>query len=349
MGRGTSRDAATRGARRRMWLQIVLGLVSVGVVLFFFFRERHLFVGFGQTIARVSWTWLVLAFLAEMASVIPLAEAQRMVLAAGGAQIRLRPMILITLAGNAISMSVPAGVAVAEGYLYRQYRRFRARPAIAAWGELASGAIAFAALACIALAGAVIDAGQAGLVLVPLLSVVTAGSIGAAALFRRPHVLVSWIEWIEAHVGRRLGGVVSRFTGRVRQISEELRDVHPPAHTWATALWLSGLNWLLDVVSLALGFLAVHGRIPWAAVLLAFAGTKVVSSIGITPGGLGIVEGGLVAMFVAYGSPGDTAVAAVVVYRALTLIGLVGLGWVAAAVLAVENRRPREERSGVLG
>ena len=314
-------------------------MAAVALVVVFFFRERHLFFGFGQSMSRVEWVWLFLALVAEMASVVPLAEAQRIVLESGGASITRRQMVLITLASNAISMSVPAGVAVAEGYLYRQYRRFRATQAVAAWGELASGAIAFAALASIGLAGAVVDAGSAGLVLIPVLSVVTAGSLAAAAVFRRPRVLVRWIEWIEARVGRRLGDLVARAAGRVRVISEELRGIRPPPSAWAMALALSGVNWMLDVLSLALSFLAVHGRVPWGAVLLAFAGTKVVSSIGITPGGLGIVEGGLVATFVAYGSDGATAVAAVVVYRALTLVGLVGLGWVAAATLAVENKR----------
>src|SRR5207237_6801658 len=140
--------------------------------------------------------------------------------------------------------------------------------------------------------------------------------------------------------GRHLGHLVAMSAKSVRDISHELRHVHPPIPTWMAAFWLSAANWLLDVASLALAFKSVGGAVPWGAVLLAFAGSKVVSSIGITPGGLGIVEGGLVATFVAYGSDGATAVAAVVVYRALTLVGLVGLGWVAAATLAVENKRP---------
>jgi hypothetical protein len=105
------------------------------------------------------------------------------------------------------------------------------------------------------------------------------------------------------------------------------------------AFWLCAANWLLDAASLALAFQAIGGPVPWGAVLVAFAGSKVVSSIGITPGGLGIVEGGLVAVLVANGTPGPTAVAAVVLYRALTFVGLVGLGWVAAGVLASQTRR----------
>jgi len=87
-------------------------------------------------------------------------------------------------------MTVPAGVAVAEGYAYAKYRGFGAKVAVAAWAELAAGAIAFSALAGLALAGAVIAGGRAELILVAVLSVVFAGSVGAATLFRHPHVLV---------------------------------------------------------------------------------------------------------------------------------------------------------------
>jgi uncharacterized protein (TIRG00374 family) len=334
------------GGRRRLLVRTLFQILAIAFVVVFFFRERHLFLGFGRTMSRVVWGWLVLAFLAEMASVVPLAEAQRMVLAVAGVRAPRWRMIPVTLASNAISMSVPVGVAVAEGYTYKRYREFGAGAAVAAWGELASGAVAFAALAGIALAGAVIDAGPAALVLVPVLSVVFAGSMGAAILFRHPHVLVALVEWLERHAGRGLGRVLSGWSERIREISQGLRGVHPGIPTWAMVFGLSAANWLLDVVSLALAFLTVGGRVPWGAVLLAFAGTKVVSSVGITPGGLGIVEGGLVATFVAYGSRGSVAVAAVLVYRGLTLIGLVGLGWVAAGLLAVERSRARVPSRG---
>ena len=315
--------------------------MAVAIVVFFFFRERHLFAGFGSTMSRITWHWLVLALVAELASIVPLAEAQRIVLSVGGVRAPRGQMILVILASNAISMSVPGGVAVAEGYAYKRYRKFGATKAVAAWAELAAGALAFCALAAIALAGAIIDARGVGAILVPVLTVVFVGSAAAAVVFRHPHVLVAWIEGIERQAGRGLGGLVSRASARVRDIARGLRGVHPTVPQWMAAFWLSALNWLLDVACLAFAFLAVGGPIPWGAVLLAFAGTKVVSSIGITPGGLGIVEGGLVATFVAYGSDGATAIAAVIVYRALTLLGLVGVGWVVAGILALESRPRR--------
>jgi len=312
-------------------------VVSVAVVAYVFYRERHLFAGFLTTLGNLTWYWVVLALVAELASILPLAEAQLHILSAGGTEAALRQMILVTFASNAISMSLPAGVAFAEGYSYARYRHFGAGPAVAAWAELASGTIAFSALAAIALAGAAIGGGGAEPVLLSVLSVVFAGSAGAVALFRRPHLLVRAIDWFELHLGRRLGRVVAEAAKSIRDTAHFLTHVHPSIGTWMTAYGLSALNWLLDVLSLALAFQAVGGPIPWGAVLLAFAGSKVIMSIGITPGGLGIVEGGLVATFVAYGTKGSTAAAASLVYRGLTLIGLVGTGWVCVAILAAET------------
>lgn len=342
--RAPSDTTAGRRARRRSaLLRVGVQVAAVGVVAYFFIRERDLFVGFGDTLSNLSWFWVVLAFAAELASVPPLAEAQRTVLRAGGVKADRFQMNLVTLASNAISLSVPAGVAFAEGYSFTRYRRFGADTAVAAWSELAVGAIAFCALAAMALAGTLIAGGGAEPILLPLLAVVFAGSAGASILFRYPLLLVRGLDWMQTHLGA-VGSLVARLTRGFCETARSLKHVRPPMGLWTAAWGLCALNWLLDVVCLALAFEAVGSRIPWGAVLLAFAGSKVVTSTGITPGGLGIVEGGLVATFVAYGLPGANAGAAVLVYRALTLIGLVGIGWGVVALLAFEDRRAAERR-----
>jgi uncharacterized protein (TIRG00374 family) len=318
------------------------------VVVYFFIRERSLFVGFGAALSSLNWYWVVLAFAAELASVPPLAEAQRMLLRAGGVDADRFQVNLVTLASNAISLSVPAGVAVAEGYSFTRYRRLGADTAVAAWSELAAGAIAFCALAAIALVGALIAGGDVASVLLPVLGVVFLGSAGAAILFRYPLLLVRGLDWTQMHLGP-VGRLVTRATRGFCQTARSLKHVRPSMGFWLAAWGLSALNWVLDAVCLALAFKAVGSRIPWGVVLLAFAGSKVVTSIGITPGGLGVVEGGLVAIFVAYGLPGAAVGAAVLVYRALTLIGLVGIGWLVVALLAVEDRRAADHRRPVHG
>jgi putative heme transporter len=336
---GAEHSWERRVGRRTLSARVLVQIAAIAVVVIVAYRERHLFTGFGSIMGRLSWSWALLAFAAELASIPPLAEAQRIVLRAAGTTPDRWRMNLVTLGSNAVSMSVPAGVAVAEGYTYSRYRRLGAGAAVAAWAELASGALAFAALAAMALAGAALGGGAARNVLLPLLAVVVAGSFAAAALFRHPHILIDGMDWIERHVGGHLGPLVAKATVRSRELSHQLTFAHPTVLTWAAAFWLSMANWLLDAACLALCFVAVGGAVPWGAVLLAFAGSKVVSSIGITPGGVGIVEGGLVATFVALGTSGPTAVAAVLLYRVITFVGLVVIGWAAVALLSAQTSR----------
>lgn len=328
----------------RSWrwvLRVGLQVVALGVAAFFFWRQRHVFEGFVSTIGRLRWPWVATAVAAELASIPPLAEAQRLLLRIRGLRPGRWQMALVTLASNAISMSIPAGVAVAEGYAYAKYRWLGAKQEVAAWAELAAGAIAFAALAGLALAGAIIARGPATGVLLPALCVVFAGALAAAELFRHPTLVTRAVRWLERHVGRQLGAIVARASRRAREAAEGLTELDPSLARWWAVAALSALNWLLDTACLVLAFVAVGARIPWGVALLAFAGTKVVSSSGITPGGIGIVEGGMVATFVAYGIKGSAAVAAVLVYRAITFVGLVGVGWLAAATLAARTHAER--------
>jgi uncharacterized protein (TIRG00374 family) len=143
------------------------------------------------------------------------------------------------------------------------------------------------------------------------------------------------MEWVLRRVGGSAKGSLGRIAAGFCGLVGSLDHVRPRATEWLAAGVHSAINWLLDALCLAWAFAAVGLPVPWGTVLLAFAGAKVLSSIGITPGGLGVVEGSLVAILIADGVPGAGAGVAVLVYRAITVIGMVLLGWLAVAVLAV--------------
>ncbi len=111
---------------RTVVLRVALSVAALVVVAYFGFRERHLFVGFGKDLAHADWWWVVLALAAQLISIVPLAETQRLVLRAGGVDSPFGEMVAVTLASNAIATSVPAGVAVAEGYAFARYKHFGA-------------------------------------------------------------------------------------------------------------------------------------------------------------------------------------------------------------------------------
>jgi uncharacterized protein (TIRG00374 family) len=63
----------------------------------------------------------------------------------------------------------------------------------------------------------------------------------------------------------------------------------------------------------------------------AWALVRILGALPLTPAGVGIVEVGLTGALVAFGAPNAEAVAATLLYRALTVLPTLGLGLLAAA------------------
>ena len=113
----------------------------------------------------------------------------------------------------------------------------------------------------------------------------------------------------------------------------------------ATALWFA------DFLILICSFGAVHAAIPWSGVLLAFGVAQIVASLPLIPGGIGLVEGSLAVILVAYGAHRAPALAVVLVYRFLTFWLVITVGWIAIAVIEWRVRRVASEapESSVIG
>jgi len=143
-------------------------------------------------------------------------------------------------------------------------------------------------------------------------------------------------------LGTRLVATSQKVSGRpegdpeeiVQEQLEEVTALEPDTRTLAVVAWLAVLNWGADAACLVLAILAVGGDVPWQGLLLAWAAGTAVASLGLTPGGLGVVEATLSSALVATGMVGSTAIAAVLVYRIVSLwlvlaaggVTLLGLG-----------------------
>jgi hypothetical protein len=129
----------------------------------------------------------------------------------------------------------------------------------------------------------------------------------------------------------------------IRRTWERLLAVRPSKKAWFEAFGLAALNWIENAGCLVACIWAVNGDIPWSGILVAYALAQVSASIPITPGGLGVVEGSLTAVLVAYGMPTDVALASVLLYRAISFWGLVPVGWAVWGYLSFKGRRPAAE------
>jgi uncharacterized membrane protein YbhN (UPF0104 family) len=299
-------------------------------------------------LSQLNAGWVLVAITAEVASMVAFARLQRWLLRAGGVDIGLVPMVEIVLAGNALSSSLPGGPAWSATWAFRQLRRRGANRLLAGWVLLVAGVLAGLAVFVIVAAGAWVAGGTgplahlrwlaAALAAVPAL---VAGGWYAAR--RHPAVRAGLARSWQAVAGRYpRASAAGSFTARA---VDNLGLVRPGVVGWMEAFGLALANWIYDAACLVACIAALGIPIPWRGVLAIYGLTQVSASLPITPGGLGVVEGSLAALLMAYGTPADSAVAVVLLYRIVSFWGLVPVGWGAWFGLEMAQRRGLRRRS----
>jgi len=147
-------------------------------------------------------------------------------------------------------------------------------------------------------------------------------------------------------VGVEAGRVVSRLRRLVRRneverwgeaaVATRARGLELVRRRWATlTVTLLAPN-IIDFFILLLclrGLGVTAGEVAWQDVLVAYSLSKLLTVIPITPGGLGIIELGLVGILVGAGGPQEEVVAATLLFRGLTFLpafpvgGVLGARW----------------------
>ena len=249
-------------------------------------------------------------------------------------------LLPVTMASNAVAQSLPAGSLFAEGYAFRQYQRLGASRALGIWAELSAGALAAAALAGVAVAGALVTGPGLRLQLLPVLAFVFAGALVAAALFRLAPL---------ARVPARAGPAGRASAWRPSGVYRLLRSAQES--TRRNGMLPSVLGHLVDLPGGGRTQLVpgrrrpAHGPVdrgrtgPVAGFLLCYTAAQLLVELPITPGGLGLVEGGLVVVLTRFHVSASSATAATLMYRAVSYWFLLLVGWVAVLWLTLRNRQ----------
>ena len=330
----------------KWWARRVVGAALLGLAIALAYGRRHELRQAIDLLGHLRLNALVVAIAFEGASMVAFARLQRWLLHEGGVEVGIVPMVQITLAGNALSMSLPGGAAWAAAWAFGQLRRRGADRVLAGWVVLVAGALASYALFMLLVIGSLV-----------------AGSRGPAASARPVLIALAAIPFVVAAfvIAAKRWPIVDRLAppaqralralpkggtalGAIQRTWERLLTVRPSRAAWVEAFGLGALNWLENCACLVACIWAIHGHIPWHGILVAYTLTQVLASVPITPGGLGVVEGGLTALLVAYGMPTNEALASVLLYRAVSFWGLVPVGWGVWGYLSLRNRTPERAR-----
>jgi putative heme transporter len=325
--------------RGRPLVRYVLGVALGALILVILLGRRGELAGATTRLAHLDWPWAIGAALAEALSLCAYAAVQRVVLVAAGTRVALGPLFAITLANNSIALTIPGEPVFSSAFRYRQYRRRGATAAAAGWTivtliiaqAIGLSLIIFVALVVSLTGGA--RGPSAGVGVVALVVVALAG-----ALFLRRDLLVGVLRGAVRASRRVTGHPRGDLLGRVERVMDDVAAIRVsgPRRLGVVALALGA--WLADCACLVASLRSVHAGVPGHGILLAYGAAQVVAVLPVVPGGLGVVEGSLTVILVAYGVTRVPAIAGVLVYRIINFWLAVGVGWIAFAGVTVRAR-----------
>lgn len=321
------------------WLRWILGLALAGVAVWAVSGRTDELSGARGYLDHLRWGWFVVAAVVEALSYLSFAAMQGRLLKADDVTVGMRRLSAITVAGNAIQVTLPGGVVLAAAFAYRQYRRVGADEVLAGWVMVAMTALSIMSLAGLAVVGLAVASttGNAYDLASVILGVALLAALAVVVWAKRAFLIRHAVR-----VVRLSQRILHRPAGDPETVIAEaisrLSVVAPNRREWAAAATYAAGNWVLDCVCLTCALAAVGAPIPWDGLLLAYAAAQLATNLPITPGGLGVVEGSMTVALVAFGGGEASTVAAVLLYRILSFWVLLPIGWGSWAGLTFRGR-----------
>ena len=239
--------------------------------------------------------------------------------------------------GTFLTSALPGGEVAAYTTQYRMYRSFRLSVSGVAQGLVISGMFDnFAKFSMPAVAFVCIRAtgeSTSGLALVAIVGFgLLIGSVVVAIGVLRSEDFARRVgEWLQRVSARPLGWVkrppLQEFGWHVVQFRRESLGLL--RSRWKRLTFGAYLSELSVYVVLLVSLRSVgvtESSVSWSVVLACFALVRILQSVPITPGGIGVVELGLTGALVAAGGDRAAVVAGVLVFRALTWLPPILLG-----------------------
>jgi hypothetical protein len=270
-----------------------------------------------DALGRAHTGLLAVAVAVEIAALatLPLTFRAALTMLGGGA--RYGAALDSTLGAFALSRVVPGGGLAGGLYAARRFMRAGNSAAVSGAAVAVASAATMLTLGVVVAGGAVTEAatgrGSIGLVwsMAGFLAVLAAIAVAVQRTLRDPD-RIDAVTTSAARVLRRPESA-DQWSGQLEAFGAAL--AHPRRLAWVVA-WAT-LNWTLQLLALWTIFAAFGVEMPVGVLVLGFGAANLVTALPHTPGGLGVVEAGMTATYMAMGVPMSTALVGVLCYRLL--------------------------------
>jgi len=298
--------------------RFTLKLLAFATVIYYFvFPLIPNFTNALSELSNVEPTLLVVGLGLELIALFCYAPLMKAALGDAGGPLSLFRLFRIQMSTRALSSIVPGGSAASSALGYRLMTL-----------SGVSGPDAGFALATVGLGSAVVlniilwcalivsipargvnaiygSAALAGVIVMGLAATIVFGLMEGQGHSER---VIRWIARKLRLNDDKAAAVLHRLAERLEQLISDKRLLG------RVALW-AALNWLFDAAALWVFLRAFGISMDIDALLIAFGIANVLAAIPITPGGLGYVDGGYVAMLTGFGAVGRKAALGVAAYR----------------------------------
>lgn len=321
----------------------VLGLIALLVLLIVEVVLAAPYIGRAvRSLGELNFAWFAVAMLAEFASMGAFARLQRRILGAGGTWVSVRRMLVLTYAANAVSVTLPVGTALSAGYSFRRMRRWGATVPLASFTLLATGALSLLAFGLLGLVAAVI-VGADSMISVATgagLAIVLGAAVLTHRLLRHPEQVTRIVSMLVGTSLRLLRRDPAAAQFRVQTLLSELTQIKLRRRDWLAGLGFAFANWAGDLLCLLAACRAVGAQASTLGlVTIAYLAGSSVSSLSMLPGGLGLVDAAMILALVHGGVGVVESTAAVLLYRLISLLLVVAIGWVLWFTTWAQDRR----------
>ena len=335
--------------RKAVLKRVALAAASIGLVVATFVYFLPKVADYGQVwgvVKTLSWPWIAALLGAAAVNVLTSAPPWQVTLPG----LSFLSALTVVQASTALSIVVPGGIAAgiagsygvlkSWGFLVRDVAR--AITLTGLWNQFLNLTFPIVAVFLLAITGE----STAALASVAFVGVAVLGVVLAGFIL----VLVS------DRLAQDMGDVAARLAnwalGKIRRGPVGWSGASFERFRAEAGDFLERRGWLLTLASLlntltAFALLVVSLRavgIPSAQVSLieayaAWALVRLLGTVPITPGGIGIIELGLTGALVGFGGPNAKVVAAVLLFRLLTAVPTLLLGLAAAFTWRGQARR----------
>jgi putative heme transporter len=334
-------EAAPRRRRstRRIALAVAGGVFAVATFTYFLPQIAD-YRDVWAVVRDLSWAWLLALVAATCLNLITFAPPWMVALPG----LDFRSALALTQASTALSIVVPGGAAVGIAGSFGLLRRWgfsgreiaRAVTVVSLWNQFANLSYPIFAVILLTILGgdsavlataAFVGLGVLGVALAVFAAVLVSDrtAVDAGELTARV------VNWVRRRLGRE--GVLWGGESFERFRRDALDLLHRRWHALTLATYAGTLTVFL-VLFLSLRALDVPGsEVSTVEAFAAWSLARLLGSIPITPGGIGVVELGLTGALIAFGGNNAGVVAAVLVYRFLTIVPTLALGLLAATTV----------------